>query len=162
MDSTVPESRSVLDHRPPRCRSRRLMTPLSAPMSRLVLPAGSESSWSTLLYLACLSTDRLNSFTAHSDCGWLLTGSGSTCSGGNRSRQLEGPQCEEERSDCSDHPAESNPLDDSGQSPTSAEERCRDGNRHRYPAEEIDQRQLGGRGKSRQRGFGEGVHDLGY
>src|SRR3954464_12568434 len=119
MDSTVPESRSALDHRPPRCRSRRLMTPLSAPMSRLVLPAGSESSWSTLLYLACLSTERLNSLTAHSDCGWLLTGFRSTCRSGNRSRQLEVPQCEEECSECPDHPAEPNSIDDSGQSPAS-------------------------------------------
>ena len=52
--------------RPPRRRSRRLITPLSAPMSRHRRPAGSSIIAVIRRNFACLSTDFWNSATAHS------------------------------------------------------------------------------------------------
>src|SRR5688572_22236977 len=66
MDATVCSSRSALAQRPPRRRRRRLITPLSAPMSRHRCPTGSSSNAVILRYFACLSTDFRNSANASS------------------------------------------------------------------------------------------------
>src|SRR4051794_41968682 len=92
------------------------MTPLSAPISRLVRPTGSSMSSSRRWYLACLRTERWKSATAHSVLGWLMH-SYSRSGDGNRGGQLEGGKRHVESGQRPGEPAEAHPLDHSPPTP---------------------------------------------
>src|SRR4051794_9304107 len=107
-------------------------------MSRLVLPAGSSSRSSTLRYLACLRTDRLNSARAHSALDWLSTIKRSRGGNGMRGGKLEMAEGDIQRGHCSEQPAEAHPVDHTREAPPGAEHRGRDCQSYRNPAQEID------------------------
>src|SRR5919107_756179 len=102
------------------------MIPLSAPISRLVFPAGSVSSFSTFRYFVCLSTERLNSLTAHSAPASVIEGTRSSRCSRNRRREPQMPHGQEEGCQGTHEPAEAHTVDQPGESPVRAEEGGRD------------------------------------
>src|SRR6476469_7182356 len=134
------------------------MTPLSAPMSRLVRPAGSSSSSRMRRNLACLSTDFRNSATAHSVSARVtLRGPSSGSDGGNGEREAQMPPDEHEGDGGAEEPSDADAVDDAGEPPTGAHEGPRYGEADRQPAREIDQRELPWLGQGGRGGLRKGV-----
>src|SRR6476620_8629006 len=119
------------------------MTPLSAPMSRLVLPSGSSISSSTREYLACFRTERRNSVTAHLDLDSSMRLGCLRCRDGDGDRELEVTEGNIRTGQGSEQPSEGNAIDHARESPSRAIHGGRNGQRHRHPTEPADHREFG-------------------